>query len=87
MAVVWIPSLMRSLTGARARIEVEGGSVAQVIEGLEAACPGTKDRICEGDGLRPGIAVSVDGVLAERGLRQKIDPHSEIHFVVAVSGG
>lgn len=87
MAVVWIPSLMRSLSGDQARVEVEGGSVRQVIERLEAAYPGMKGRICEGDGLRPGIAVSVDGVVLEGGLRHKVDADSEIHFVVSVSGG
>jgi hypothetical protein len=87
MAVVWIPSLMRSLTEDQPRVEVQGGSVREVIEELEIAYPGTRERICDGDVLRAGIAVSVDGIVVEGGLRQGVGPHSEIHFVVAVSGG
>ena len=37
--------------------------------------------------LRPGIAVAVDGVIATRGLRQRLAAPSELHFVPAMAGG
>ena len=34
-----------------------------------------------------GIAVAVDGVIATRGLRQRLTAPSELHFVPAMAGG
>ena len=87
MPVVWIPSLMRSLTGGVEQVQVEGGTLREVVENLEAIHPGIKDRVCEEGRIRPGLAVAVDGVVAEEGLRQQVGPDSEVHFVTAISGG
>jgi molybdopterin synthase sulfur carrier subunit len=87
MPVVWIPSLMQGLTGGKEQVRVEGETIREVINNLEAAYPGVKDRVCEEDRIRPGLAVSVDGVVTNEGMRQKVDPESEIHFVTAISGG
>ncbi len=87
MPVVWIPSLMQSLTDGQEQIRVEGETLREVVANLEKAYPGVKDRVCEEDRIRPGLAVSVDGVVTNEGMRQKVDPESEIHFVTAISGG
>ncbi len=87
MPVVWIPSLMRDLTGGQARVTVPGRTVRQVIESLEAAYPGARARLCEGDALEPTIAVAVDGEISSLGLLQPVGEQSEVHFVPAVSGG
>ena len=87
MPVVWIPSLMRNLTGNQEQVSIQGETLREVVENLEAAYPGIKDRICEDDRIRPGLAVSVDGVVGNEGFRQKVDPDTEIHFVTAIAGG
>ena len=87
MPVVWIPSLMRSLTGGVEQVQVEGGTLREVVKNLEAIHPGIQDRVCEEDRIRPGLAIAVDGVVAEEGLRQQVGPDSEVHFVTAISGG
>ncbi|MBI3978946.1 MAG: MoaD/ThiS family protein [Chloroflexi bacterium] len=87
MAIIWIPSLIRDLTGGQERIAVPGATVRQVIANLEAAYPGVKERLCEGDRLSPAIAVAVDGQVTRRGLLQPVGETSEVHFVPAVSGG
>ena len=87
MPVVWIPSLMQGLTGGKAQVRVEGETLRQVIDNLEADYPGIKSRVCEGGRIAPGLAVAVDGEVTEEGLRSRVGPHSEVHFVVAVSGG
>ncbi len=87
MPVVWIPSLLRSLTGGRETVTVPGDTVGQVIDELERLHPGMKARLCEGEGLRPGMAVAVDTQVARLGLRQPVAEKSEIHFLPAVSGG
>jgi sulfur-carrier protein len=87
MATVFVPSLMRDLTAGAARVEVAGRTVRQVIENLEAAYPGMRSRLLEGDRLRPAIGVAVDGVVTRLGLRQPVEDASEVHFLPAVSGG
>ena len=87
MPVVWIPSLMRSLTNNQERVDLAGETLREIVENLESTFPGIKERICEEDRIRPGLAVSVDGVVGNEGFRQKVAPNSEIHFVTAIAGG
>lgn len=87
MAVVWIPSLLRDLTGGHESVTVGGATVRQVIEALDRAYPGVKNRLCDGQGLRSGIAVAVDTQVARLGLLQPVGETSEVHFLPAISGG
>lgn len=87
MAVVWIPSLLRGMTGGLAQIEIEATSVRELIDQLEARHPGIKDRLVAEDRLRPNIALVIDGVNSKQGLRQPLAADSEVHFVPAMSGG
>jgi len=87
MAVVWIPSLMRDLTGGQEQVSAPGKTVGQVIAALDEAYPGTKDRLCEGDRLGPALAVSVDGRIARLGLLAPVGEQSEVHFLPAIAGG
>ena len=84
---VWIPSLLRELTGGLERVSVPGESVHQVIDSLEELYPGIKERLCEEDRLRPNIAVVVDGTLSRQRMRHRLTETSEVHFVPAISGG
>ncbi|MCZ6632539.1 MAG: MoaD/ThiS family protein [bacterium] len=89
MAVVWIPSLMRNLTGGVEQIEVEGETLREVINRLDVLHPGVKARVMDDDEtrIRPGLAVAVDGIVTEEGLRTVVRDALEIHFVTAISGG
>ncbi len=89
MPTIYIPSLMRDLTGGREIIQVEGADMRLVIANLEAAYPGFKQRLLE-EGtqrIKPNIAVMIDGRNARRILIDKVNKHSEIHFLPAISGG
>lgn len=87
MPTVWIPALLRDLTGGHETAAVAGSTVGEVIESLEAQFPGIRSRLCDGASLRSGIAVAVDTQLARRGLREPVSPNSEVHFIPAISGG
>lgn len=89
MATIYIPSLMRDLTGGREIIQIEGADMRQVIANLEAAYPGFKQRLLEDDAqrIKPNIAVMIDGRNARRILIDKVNENSEIHFLPAISGG
>jgi len=87
LPVVWIPSLLRDLTDGQRSLAVQGQTVRQVIENLEGFYPGIKERLCDGDRLRPSISVIVDGHTSNLKLRHELKDSSEVHFVVTISGG
>ncbi|HEV8637335.1 MAG TPA: MoaD/ThiS family protein [Chloroflexota bacterium] len=87
MAVVFIPALLRELTGGQDRVEVPGATVRQIVNNLEAAYPGVRERLCEGDRLSPNVQVAVDGHVSRLGMLEKVGQGSEVHFIPAMSGG
>ena len=87
MAEVWIPALLRDLTGGQERVSAAGETVREVIDDLEERYPGMRERLCEDGRLRPNIALVVDGAVSRQRLRQKLGADSEVHFVPAIGGG
>ena len=87
MPVAWIPSLMQKLTAGKHNVEVEGETVRQVVDALETRYPGFKGRIVENDRIKTEIAVAIDGEVVTAGLRAKVGPDSEVHFLPALAGG
>lgn len=87
MPVVWIPSLLRDLTNGQQVISVDGNTIRRVIENLESQYPGIKERLCDGEHLRPSISVVVDGHTSTLKLRHRLHESSEVHFVILISGG
>jgi molybdopterin synthase sulfur carrier subunit len=84
---VWIPAQLRSLTNGQEMVRVIGGTVREVIAALDHLYPGIKARLCDGDALRPGLAVAVGTQIATLGLLQPVPEGSEVHFLPAVAGG
>jgi sulfur-carrier protein len=87
MATLYIPAQWRDLTGGVTRVELAGGSLGEIIAGLESRFAGIRNRACNDDGIAAGLAVSIDGAIASRGLRSPVKPDSEIHFLPAIGGG
>lgn len=87
MATVFIPSQLRDLTNGVPQVSVEGENVAELIDRLNTTYPGLKQRLCQGEMLTAGLQVSVDHVMTTRGLRAKVKPTSEVHFLPAIGGG
>lgn len=87
MPRVFIPPLLRPLTGGVEELEVPGTSVRQVVNNLESLHPGIRDRLCVGNDLRPGLAVAVDSQISTRGLLTRVAETSEVHFLPAIGGG
>lgn len=87
MAVVYIPALLRDLTAGEESLNLTGSTVREVIEQLEMRHPGVLARLVDGDRLRPGITVVVDGEVSRLRLRHRLNKNSEVHFLPAISGG
>ncbi len=87
MATVFIPSLMQNLTEGKHTVEVPGATVRQIIENLERAHPGMKERLVEDNRVKPNISVAVDGEVTPLGMLEKVGENSEVHFLPAIGGG
>lgn len=87
MVKVFIPASLRSLADGQRVVELEGGTVRDVVLQLESLYPGLTGRLREGDSLRPGLAVSIDSGISNLGLRQTLLPGCEVHFIPTVGGG
>jgi len=87
MPIVYIPPLLRELAHGQDTLTVPGKTVGQVVEALEQSYPGIKARLCDGDSLRPGLALVVDTEVSRQGLRHPLTDRSEVHFLPQVSGG
>ena len=87
MACVFIPTQMRDLTGGAARVEVAGHNLRAVLRQLDEQFPGIQGRILDGEGIRPGLQISIDGRLTSRSVLAPVAPQSEIHILPAIGGG
>lgn len=87
MPTIFIPAPLRELTGGKASVAVSASSVREAVQSLEARFPGIRERLCEGDKIRPNISVMVDGQVSHLKMREKLSEESEVHFVIAISGG
>ena len=87
MAKVFIPPQLRDLTGGAGEVSADGATVREVVEALETQFPGLRSRLCRDGELAPALQISVDHVMSQRGLRAKVGPASEIHFLPAFGGG
>jgi sulfur-carrier protein len=87
MADVHLPTTLLNLfADLPRRLDVDAGSVQEVIAELDHRWPGLRDRLCEpGPVLRPHINVFVDRERAA--LETAVDRSSRVDVVAAISGG
>lgn len=86
MAVVHIPTQWREDVGAE-RLEVAGSTLRQLIAALEVRAPGMAARLTVDGRLRPELAISINGAIAERGLVEPVPEGAEIYLIPAIGGG
>jgi molybdopterin synthase sulfur carrier subunit len=87
---VRIPTTLRPLSGGRAEVQVEPGTVAEVLSGLDAAHPGFAERLLDEHGaLRRFVNVFVadDDVRYLDGLDTKVPDGETLAIIPAVAGG
>ncbi len=85
--VVVLPrSLVALFAGAPRRIDVDGATVAEVVDALERRLPGIRDRLLgPGPAIREHMNVFVAGERATLGTA--VPAGSTVHVIPAVSGG
>ena len=87
MATVWIPPLMQNLTDGKRTLQANGRTVSELIAELDKTYPGIHARLIEDGNLKPGMAIVVDDVVSNTGLRHELTDASEVHFLPAIRGG
>jgi molybdopterin converting factor small subunit len=87
---VRVPTTLRTLTGGESEIVLEGATVGAVLDALEAAHPGFKDRLLDADGgLRRfvNLYVADDDVRFRDGLATPVADGETVSIIPAVAGG
>jgi sulfur-carrier protein len=87
---VRIPTILRAYTGGVAEVTAEGGTLRDVIAGLDAAYPGIGSRILDEAGkLRRFVNVYVgeEDVRLAQGLDTQVPPGMKVSVIPAVAGG
>ncbi|MFM2078807.1 MAG: hypothetical protein RJA49_2697 [Actinomycetota bacterium] len=91
MAVtVRIPTTLRPMAGGNSQVQVEGATLAEVIEALEAVHPGFKDRLLDESGAMRkfvNIFVADDDVRYLDGLATAVPAGETVSIIPAVAGG
>jgi len=87
---VRIPTPLRKLTGGADEVSIEGANVGEIIENLEAAHPGLKERLCDDAGeIRRFVNVYVndEDVRFLNGRATALKDGDEMSIVPAIAGG
>jgi molybdopterin synthase sulfur carrier subunit len=89
MAIVFVPTPLRRLTDGQAKVEVAGRNVREVLDNLELAYPGFKERLFEDGELKRFINLFVDGqeIRTQAGLDTAVREDSEVSIIPAMAGG
>jgi sulfur-carrier protein len=85
-----VPTPLRSITGQRDVIEVEPGTVTDIITRVDQTYAGFRSRICEEDDkLRRFINIYVDGedIRFLDNLATSVADGSEVAIILAIAGG
>lgn len=87
---VLVPTPLQKYTNNQSTIEASGGSVAELIEALEASFPGIKDRLCDEEG-KPrrflNLYVNSEDIRFLDGTETPLKDGDEVSIVPAVAGG
>ena len=90
MIKVRIPTPLRPLTKGQGEVEAKATSIAEMIETLNSAHPGLKDRLCDDKGeLRRfvNIYVNEEDIRFLKGKDTSLKDGDEVSIVPAIAGG
>lgn len=86
---VRVPTTLRRLTGGASEVNVEGSTVTEVLDNLEAAHPGFRDQLLDAGELRRfvNLYVADDDVRFRDGLATPVADGDTVSIIPAVAGG
>ena len=89
-ATVKIPTPLRKLTNNETSVDADGMTVGQIVESLESAYPGMRERLIDDNGdLRHFVNIYLNGedIRYIDGLKSSVNDNDELSIVPAVAGG
>lgn len=90
MAVLKIPTPLRSYTNGQAEVNVAGSNVAEAMEHLVQQYPTLRPHLYNGNGqLRPfvNLFLGENNVKDLQGLQTPIDPNARLVLIPSIAGG
>lgn len=86
---VRIPTPLRSLTDGQDEVAIEGSTVEEIINNLEQAHPGMKDRLMDDKGVRRfvNLYANDDDIRTLSGLATELKAGDSLSIVPAIAGG
>src|SRR3972149_3431542 len=87
-AKVYIPTPFRALTGNQATVEIEGGTVAHLIDALDAQFPGIRERVLDAHGeIHRHVNIYVNEVAVEnlKGKETALTDGDEVALIPAIA--
>src|SRR3990172_2054812 len=87
---VYIPTPFRSLTRNQATVEAEGKTVVRLVEALESAYPGIRERVLDEQGeIHRHINIYVNDIAVEdlEGKETVLADGDEVALIPAIAGG
>lgn len=90
MPIVRIPTPLRNLSANRDEIDIAASSIGDMIDKLEAECPGMKDRLCDESGeVRRFINIYVNNedIRFLDGKETKLSESDNVSIIPAIAGG
>jgi len=90
MPTVRIPTPLRKLTSEQETVNAEGSTIGEIIDNLEAAHPGLKERLCDESGqVRRFVNVFVndEDIRFLKDQQTPVKETDEISIVPAIAGG
>ncbi len=85
-----IPTALRKITSDEDVVEVEPGTIQEIIARLDQSYSGFRARVCEEDGrLRRFINIYVDGedIRFLDNLSTRVPDGAELSIILAIAGG
>ena len=90
MSVVWIPQVLRAQTGGNKQLDLEGGTVGEVVDALSKKYPSLRGQLLSDAGeLNRFVNVYVNGqdVRYLEGLATTVAERDEVRILPAMAGG
>jgi MoaD family protein len=90
VSAVWIPQVLRSAVGGQKQVELDGGSVRELVDGLVAKFPALRQHLLTETGdLNRFVNVYVNGqdVRYLKGLDTPVGDRDEVRLLPAMAGG
>ncbi len=81
MVTVHLPKSLQSYSDGAPSVQIEAGTVRQLILELDRRYPGL------GAELRSGMAIAIDGEIIQEPLLERLGAESEVHFLPPIGGG